>query len=235
MDIPKLHDWPTTQAEAIELQRRLAGKVIVDVPLPSCERIAGADISYNKYSNTVYAGVVVLNAADLSVVERKGVVAESPFPYVPGLLSFREAPVVLQAFRLLATRPDAVMCDGQGLAHQRRFGLACHLGLWLDLPCFGCAKSRLVGSFTPPGEEAGATSPLTYRGEVVGAVVRTKRRTNPVFVSPGHKIDLASAVRWTLATCKGYRIPEPTRQAHLFVNELRRGEADADAGGPASA
>jgi deoxyribonuclease V len=230
MHIPHLHDWPTTPTEAVELQRRLAGQVVVDTPLAGCELIAGADISYNKYSSTVYAGVVVLRAADLTLVERKGVVAESPFPYVPGLLSFREAPVVLKAFTLLTARPDAVMCDGQGLAHPRRFGLACHLGLWLDLPCFGCAKSRLVGTFEPPGEEAGAASPLTYRGEVVGSVVRTKKRTNPVFVSPGHRIDRESAVRLTMAACRGYRIPEPTRQAHLFVNELRRGAVEPDGG-----
>jgi deoxyribonuclease V len=231
MDIPHLHDWPTAPQEAIELQRRLAGQVVVDAPLASCDLLAGADISYNKYSSTVYAGVVVLRTSDLSLVERKGVVAESPFPYIPGLLSFREAPVVLKAFALLEARPDAVMCDGQGLAHQRRFGLACHLGLWLNLPTFGCAKSRLVGKFDPPGEEAGSTSPLVYRGEVVGSVVRTKRRTNPVFVSPGHRIDRESAVRLTLAACGGYRIPEPTRQAHLFVNQLRLGAVAPDAGG----
>ena len=225
MDIPKLHDWPTTQAEAIELQRRLAGAVVVDVPLPSCDLIAGADISYNLHSSTVYAGVVVLRLSDLSVIERKGVIGESPFPYVPGLLSFREAPVVLRAFARLEHRPDALMCDGQGRAHPRRFGLACHLGLWLDLPCFGCAKSRLTGKFGELSPDAAAHVPLTDRGEVIGSVVRTRRRTNPVFVSPGHKIDLESAVRLTLATCKGYRIPEPTRLAHLYVNELRRGEA----------
>jgi deoxyribonuclease V len=117
------------------------------------------------------------------------------------------------------------MCDGQGRAHPRRFGLACHLGLWLDLPCFGCAKSRLTGKFGELSPDAAAHVPLTDRGEVIGSVVRTRRRTNPVFVSPGHKIDLESAVRLTLATCKGYRIPEPTRLAHLYVNELRRGEA----------
>jgi len=224
MDIRPLHRWDLSADEAIELQRVLAGRVVVDRPLESCDLIAGADISYNLRSSTVYAGVVVLRTADLGVVERKGVVAESPFPYIPGLLSFREAPVVLQAFARIEHRPDAVMCDGQGLAHPRRFGLACHIGLWLDLPCFGCAKSRLTGRFGELGPEAGARTPLRDRGEVVGSVVRTKKRTNPVFVSPGHKIDLESAVRLTLATCKGYRIPEPTRQAHLYVNELRRGE-----------
>jgi deoxyribonuclease V len=225
MDIRHLHDWPTTEAEAIALQRQLAGRVVTDIPLAECELIAGADISYSTISATVYAGVVVLRAADLSVVERQSVVAESPFPYVPGLLSFRETPVLLRVFERLTTRPDVVMCDGQGLAHPRRFGLACHLGLWLDLPCFGCAKSRYVGTYRQPGRAAGSVEWLLDRGEAVGRVVRTREGTRPVFVSAGHKIDLTSAVHWALASCGGYRVPEPTRLADNFVDELRRGAA----------
>src|SRR5262249_12948151 len=158
-----------------------------------------------------------------SVIERRGVVAEATFPYVPGLLSFREAPVVLEAFAKLEHAPDVVVCDGQGLAHMRRFGLACHLGLWLDRPCLGCAKTLLVGKFGAQGPEAGARADLVDRGEVVGAAVRTKRNVQPVYVSAGHRIDLDSAVRVVLAGAAGYRVPEPTRQAHLYVNELRRG------------
>jgi deoxyribonuclease V len=229
MRVPTLHAWNLTPKEAVALQRRLAGQILADAPLASCDLIAGADISYNLYSRTVYAGVVVLRASDLSLVERKGVVAESPFPYIPGLLSFREAPIVIQVFRILETTPDVVMCDGQGTAHPRRLGVAAHLGLWLNLPCFGCAKSRLCGEFEEPADEAGARSPLNDRGEVVGSVVRTKKRTKPVFVSTGHRIDLDSSVHWTLATGRGYRIPEPTRQAHLYVNALRRGDLAPDA------
>jgi deoxyribonuclease V len=225
MDVHTLHDWDLTPAEAVALQRQLADRVVTDMPLGPCELVAGADISYNLYSNTLYAGVVVLRTADLTVVERRGVVAESPFPYVPGLLSFREAPVLVKAFARVESRPGAVMCDGQGLAHPRGLGLACHVGLWLEVPCVGCAKSLLVGRFKGLGEKAGSTAPLLYHGSEVGRAVRTKDRVNPVYVSAGHRIDLDSSVRLVLATCAGYRIPEPTRQAHLYVNELRRGDA----------
>jgi deoxyribonuclease V len=225
MKIHRLHDWDLSPTEAVARQRELAGRVVTDTPLAACAFIAGADVSYNRYSSTFYAGVVVVRVADGEVVERRGAVKESPFPYVPGLLSFREAPALLEAFTRVEARPDAVMCDGQGLAHPRRLGIACHLGLWLDLPTIGCAKSHLAGTFTEPGPEAGSASPLRLGGDVVGEVVRTKARTKPVFVSPGHKVDVASSTRWVLASCRGYRVPEPTRQAHLYVNELRRGEA----------
>jgi deoxyribonuclease V len=225
MQIHPLHRWDLSQAEAVALQRELAGRVRTDVPLADGTLLAGADASYNKLSPTVYAGVVVLRLPDLAVVERRGASVDVAFPYVPGLLSFREAPALLAAFARVESKPDAVMCDGQGLAHPRRIGIACHLGLWLDTPCFGCGKTRLVGRFAEPGRAAGSRSPLTDRGEVIGEVVRTKNNVNPVFVSPGHKIDLPSAIRLTLESAAGYRIPEPTRQAHLYVNELRRGES----------
>jgi deoxyribonuclease V len=225
MKIRRLHEWDLTPTEAVKLQRELAGRVVTDKPLTTCESIAGADVSYNRFSSTFYAGVVVVRVADGKVLERKGAIADSPFPYVPGLLSFREAPALLEAFAKIETRADAVMCDGQGLAHPRRLGVACHLGLFLDVPTIGCAKSHLAGAFDEPAPEAGSTSPLRLGGDVVGEVVRTKLRTRPLFVSPGNKVDVASATRWVLASCHGYRLPEPTRQAHLYVNELRRGEA----------
>jgi deoxyribonuclease V len=226
MNVYPQHSWELSETDPIALQRQLAGRVVTDTPLPRFDFVAGADISYNKSSSRVYAGVVVIRVAEFVVVERQGVTAEAPFPYIPGLLSFREAPVVLQAFARVESRVDAVMCDGQGLAHPRRFGLACHLGLWLDVACLGCAKSRLTGSHGELAAEAGSHTPLLSRGKVIGAVVRTKSNVNPVYVSAGHKIDLASAVRVTLATCHGYRIPEPTRQAHLYVNELRLAAAE---------
>jgi deoxyribonuclease V len=228
MKIHRLHDWNLAPIEAVALQRKLAARVVTDTPLTNCERIAGADVSYNRFSSTFYAGVVVVRVADGEVLERRGAMAESPFPYVPGLLSFREAPALLQAFAKIKSKPDVVMCDGQGLAHPRRLGVACHIGLWLDVPTFGCAKSRLTGEFEEPAPAAGSTSPLRLGNEIVGEVVRTKARTKPVFVSPGHRIDVASSTRWVLASCRGYRIPEATRQAHLYVNELRRGEASPD-------
>lgn len=221
MIIPTLHSWNLTPHAAIALQKELAQQIDVARPLQKCELIAGADCSYNRRSPKLYAAVVVLRISDGSIVETQGAVGESPFPYIPGLLSFREAPIVLQAFAKLKHRPDVVMCDGQGFAHPRRFGLACHLGLWLKIPCFGCAKTRLIGEHDEPGPDAGDTAPLRDKDEIVGNVVRTKKKTKPVFVSPGNLIDLKSAVRWMLASCRGYRIPEPTRQAHLHVNQMR--------------
>src|SRR5262245_11555618 len=230
MQIYPLHSWNLTQAQAVALQRELAPRVRTDIPLKRCDLIAGADISYNRYSTTLHAGVVVLRTYDWSVVEKQGVRGEATFPYVPGLLSFREIPVLLQAFALIQVEPDLVMLDGQGIAHPRRLGIACHVGLWLDRPCLGCGKTRLTGRFGELARPAGSTADLVDKGQVVGRVVRTKAGVNPVFVSPGHKIDLDSAVSWALAATQGYRIPEPTRQAHLFVNELRRAAGDLQPG-----
>jgi deoxyribonuclease V len=225
MHIHPVHSWNLAPAEAVALQRQLAGRVLTDIPLTSCDLIAGADVSYDQGSTKFYAGVVVLRTDDLSIVERRGAALDSPFPYIPGLLSFREAPALLEAFARVQSAPGAVMVDGQGIAHPRRLGIASHLGLWLDLPCIGCAKSLLTGRYKEPAHDAGSTSALHDGNEVIGQVVRTKSGVKPLFVSVGHRIDLDSAVRWVLACGHGYRLPEPTRQAHLFVNELRRGEA----------
>jgi deoxyribonuclease V len=221
MDVPRLHDWPATAADAVELQRRLADRVDTSTPLSGFDLVAGCDIAYATDSNRVFAAVVVLAAADLSVVEERTVTAEATFPYVPGLLSFREVPPLLAAFRDVRHTPDVVMLDGQGVAHPRRFGLACHLGLWLGLPCLGCAKSRLIGDHDDPGPNAGDTSPLTIGGEPVGAVMRSAAGAKPVYVSAGHRIDLASSVAVVRATLSGYRHPAPTRAAHLAGNRLR--------------
>lgn len=226
MRIEPLHSWNLTPTEAVALQRQLAEQVETTTPLVRCELIAGADVSYRRFSKTIYAGVVVLHLPDLTVVEKKGVTTQATFPYVPGLLSFRETPPLLEAFALLESVPDAIMLDGQGQAHPRRFGYACHTGLWLQKPCFGCAKSLLVGEYKRLGKKAGSVAPLRHRDEVVGQAVRTKDNVKPVFVSAGHRINLQSAVRLVLEACRGYRIPEPTRQAHLYVNELRRQGGD---------
>ena len=222
MKIHRLHSWDLTDAEAVALQRRLAGRVDASTPLGRCDLVAGADISYNLYSPTLFAGVVVLRTSDWAIVETQGVIGEATFPYRTGLLTFREAPTLLEAFARVQSEPDAVMIDGAGIAHPRRIGLAAHMGLWLDRPTIGCAKSRLTGKFKEPGREAGSVAPLTDKGAVIGSVVRTKTGVNPLFISVGHRIDLASAVRLVLEASRGYRVPEPTRQAHLLVNELRR-------------
>jgi deoxyribonuclease V len=225
MEIRALHSWDLTPKDAVALQRELARQIDITRPLKKCALIAGADCSYSRASPKFYAAVVVLRTDDFSIVETQGVVGESPFPYIPGLLSFREIPILLRAFTQLACRPDVVMLDGQGYAHPRRIGLACHLGLWLGIPTFGCAKTRLIGEHDEPGVEAGDFAALLDKQERIGNVVRTKTKTKPVYVSAGHLIDLKSAMRWTLASCRGYRIPEPTRQAHLHVNQMRLHDA----------
>lgn len=222
MTIRPLHAWDVTPKEAVALQRELAGQIRLtklDRPL---ETVAGCDVSYNKRSPELYAAVVVVTIPELIPVETVTVKKTVTFPYVPGLLSFRECPPLLEAFSRLTHCPSAVMLDGQGIAHPRRFGLACHMGLWLDLPCLGCAKSRFVGEFEPPGDQAGDSSPLRdEQGERIGVVLRTRQRTNPVFVSPGHRIDFQGAVKIVKATLSGYRVPLPTRLAHIAANEAR--------------
>jgi len=223
MKIHSLHVWDLDAAEAVALQRELASRVDTCTPVTGCNLIAGADVSYNKFSSTFYAAVVVWRVDDNTIVERQGAVGESTFPYISGLLSFREAPILLAAFAKVQSEPDAIMLDGQGVAHPRRLGLASHVGLWLDRPCVGCAKSRLTGQYQEPDRTAGAQAWLVDRKQIVGKVVRTKTGVQPVYVSAGHRIDLDSAVRLVLMSCRGYRLPEPTRQAHLHVNVLRRG------------
>jgi deoxyribonuclease V len=222
MRIHHLHSWDLSIPDAIALQKELAGKVDTRTPLVDCQLVAGADISYNLRSPVFYAAVVVLRTADWSIVEKQEVVRESPFPYVPGLLSFREGPALLEAFARIESQVDAVMIDGHGIAHPRRIGIASHIGLLLDLPTIGCAKSLLVGKYKEPRAKRGSLAPLVEKDDVIGGIVRTRDQVKPVFVSVGHKIDQASAVRLVLRSARGYRIPEPTRQAHLHVNALRR-------------
>lgn len=224
----QLHEWAMTPHEAVELQKRLRERVRITPLKKRIRTIAGADISFNKFSPVVYAGLVVLSLPELEVIEEVGVVSETRFPYLSGLLSFREAPSVLEAWAKLQTEPDAVMFDGQGIAHPRRVGIASHVGLWLNRPTFGCAKSVLVGKYAEPDAERGGWTELVdpKKNEVVGAAVRTKTNVQPIFVSPGHLIDLPGAIRLTLECDGGYRQPEPTRRAHHLVNALRRGERE---------
>ena len=185
--------------------------------------VAGADISYAKGDDLFYAAVVLLKFPELEIVEQLSVSERVTFPYIPGLLSFREGPVLLKAFEKLKSIPDVAIFDGQGIAHPRRLGLASHMGLFLAIPTIGCAKSRLVGI---PRDEAGNRpgdfSHLIFNDTVVGAVVRTKKNVKPVFVSQGHKIGLERTIEIIIASCKGYRLPEPTRKAHIEVNRVRQ-------------
>jgi deoxyribonuclease V len=243
MHYEKLHAWDLKPTEAVQLQKQLSRQVRVEPLTRQVKLVAGCDISFNKFSDIVYAGIIVLRLPELEVADRATAVTRVDFPYVPGLLSFRETPALLEAWQRLNTAPDLVMLDGQGLAHPRRFGIACHFGLLTGRPTLGCAKSVLVGKYDEPGETAGSYSLMEHKGETVGAAVRTKDKVAPVFVSVGNLIDLEGAIDLTLKCVKGYapessaalfesaprtkskyRIPEPTRLAHNMVNALRRGE-----------
>ena len=214
MKVIRQHDWQVTTGEAVRLQKNLVGKVIRVGSIGQPRLIAGVDISVNRWAKTGTAAVVVLSFPDLDIVEVKTKTDNISFPYVPGLLSFREAPLILAAYEQLSNEPDIIMVDGQGIAHPRRMGLASHLGLFLAVPTIGCAKSRLCGSHEEPGNERGDYAELFDNDEVIGAVVRTRSRVKPVYVSIGHKIDLAASINLVLRCCRGYRLPEPTRLAH---------------------
>jgi len=216
-----LHDWDLAPTAAVRLQQELREQVRIQLPAHAIETIAGADISFNKYSETVYAAIVVLRLSDLQTIETAGVVSTAKFPYIPGLLSFREIPCLIEAWQKLQIEPDAIVLDGQGMAHPRRMGIACHAGLIFDRPAIGCAKSVLCGKFDDPFPERGSWSPMIHRGETVGAALRTKNRVQPVYVSPGHFIDLDASIELMLQCDGGYRVPEATRRAHLLVNEMR--------------
>jgi len=221
------HRWDLSVPEAITLQKQLREQIELTPLEKEVRYVGGADISFNKYSETVYAGVVVLELATLKEVDRSLVVTEAHFPYVPGLLSFREIPSLLQAWEKLALKPDVLIVDGHGIAHPRRLGIATHLGLLIDVPTVGCAKSKLTGRYDEPDQEPGATSPLWDRHEQIGLVLRTKRKVQPLFVSPGHKITFAQSVQLVLQCITKYRLPETTRHAHNAVNELRRQFTDS--------
>ena len=220
----RLHPWNVTIQRAASIQEDLRSRLDLRVaaPLRSLKNIAGADVSYDRGGDVIFGAVVVLSWPDLELVEKAGSVGRAEFPYVPGYLSFREIPVLLHAFSSIRRKPDVVFCDGQGIAHPRGFGLACHLGMILDVSSLGCAKSRLVGDHGEPGRSRGSSAPLTYKGLKVGTVLRTRDGVAPIYVSPGHRIDHDTATRLTLSCCRGMRIPEPTRLAHIEVNRLRR-------------
>jgi deoxyribonuclease V len=227
-----LHAWDVSPTEARSIQADLGGRVdLSDAISPDAiETVAGVDNTYVKEDGKTTAGavVVVLSFPEMEVIETSVTWQSIAFPYVPGLLSFREAPAVLAAYAGLTVEPDVVLCDGQGYAHPRRFGLASHLGVILDRPTIGCAKSRLVGKYEEPERTFGVYTPLVDRGEVVGAAVRTRPRHKPLFVSPGHKISVETAVEITLSCCRnGAFLPEPTRLAHQLVTQERRARIDA--------
>ena len=222
MQIRHLHAWDVSPQEAIQLQKELRSRLDLK-KLPGPIRcVAGGDVSFSRKSGRIWAGVVVLSFPDLIKIEEQWIEDKVEFPYIPGLLSFRELPVLLEALERLESDPDLIICDGQGVAHPRGLGLASHLGLHVNRATIGCAKSRLVGEFSEVKKEKGSYTPLWYKEQMVGAVVRTKRDVKPLFISPGNRITLDESVKIVLGCCGKYRMPEPTRQAHLLVSRLRR-------------
>ncbi len=204
------------------LQRELAGRVRLE-PLAAPPRtIAGTDLAFDPRAGLAHAAVVIVDAATLAPVTAAAVTRPVDFPYVPGLLSFREIPALLDCLERLGELPDLFICDGQGIAHPRAFGLAAHLGVLLDRPSIGCAKSRLVGEHAEPHADRGGQAELCYQGRVVGAVLRTRRNVRPLYISPGHRVTVADATALVLATATRFRVPEPIRLAHRLAAEEKR-------------
>jgi deoxyribonuclease V len=219
--MPFLHPWNVSPQEAIRIQEELREKVRLRPPQMPPQTLAAADVSYSRTDDKLFGAFLLFSYPDLTLLESAAAKGRSPFPYIPGLLSFREAPILLKAFSKLDREPNLILIDGQGIAHPRSMGIAAHMGILLDLPSIGCAKSRLFGTEAEPGPHQGSFLPLIEEGRTVGMIVRTRTRVKPVYVSPGHKMDLETSVRIVLSLCRGYRIPEPLRQAHIFVNRLR--------------
>jgi len=220
----KQHAWNVGYKKAVEIQERLKKSIILKGSVKNCKLIAGADVSYTKESEIFYASVVVFNLQTMERVEEVTASGKVDFPYIPGLLSFRESPILLKAFAKIKSEPDVIILDAQGIAHPRGIGLASHIGLLLDKSSIGCAKTRLIGEYNEVGGEVGSHSRLTVKDKIVGAVLRTRKNVKPVFVSPGHKIDLKTSIDLILKSCRGYRLPEPVRQAHNLVKKTATGK-----------
>lgn len=221
MKLRHIHTWNVTIEEAKSIQLQLHDKIMLHELHEPVELIAGADVSYSRKLKKSFASVLIFKYPELAIIERAEAIADVHFPYVPGYLTFREAPVLLSAFEEITLVPDLVLFDGQGIAHPRHLGIAAHLGLFLNIPTIGCAKSRLIGEYDEVGFERGDYSALLHRNEVIGAVVRTRKNVKPIFVSPGFKITVDESLEWALKTCLGYRIPEPVRQSHMTVTKMR--------------
>lgn len=216
------HPWAVSVREACAIQEDLRRRLILeDVPLAP-ETVAGVDVSFSHTRDLLYAAIVVLDAASLETIETQSAALKPVFPYIPGLLTFREGPVVLEAYARLVREPDLLMFDGQGIAHPRGLGLAAHVGVLLDKPSIGCAKSRLVGEFKEPKQKRGSMRTLSLHRKKVGVVLRTKDNTKPLFVSPGQRITVETAAQRVLDAGKGYRLPEPTRRAHHEAERAKR-------------
>jgi len=217
--IRSLHPWDVTPQEAISIQRELREYVLCEDAMGEVKTVAGVDVGFTQNGKITRAALVVLGFPDFQPLEDSIAQIPTTFPYIPGLLSFREIPAILSALEQLSITPDLLLCDGQGLAHPRRFGLACHLGVLTDIPSIGVGKTRLTGTYDDVAEERGAWEQLTDGSEIIGAVLRTRTGVKPVFVSIGHRISLETAIDMVLKCAPKYRLPEPIRQAHKLASQ----------------
>ena len=217
-----IHTWDLTPKQAIELQKQLTSHVSLEDEFDKINFVAGIDVGFENKGAITRAAIVILHYPSLELAEYVIARRNTTFPYVPGLLSFREIPAILDAMVQLKQEPDMVFCDGQGYAHPRRLGIACHLGILLDIPSIGVGKSRLIGTHKPPVDQRGAWQPLNDSGEVIGAVLTTRQGVKPVYVSPGHRICLESAVRYVMECTTRFKLPETTRRAHYYASVYGR-------------
>ena len=223
MEIKPLHDWNLSPQQAVEIQKQLAYEVVAEDKFGApFKTVAGIDLGYDVKNDTSRAVVVVLSFPELELLETSEALLPIQFPYVPGLLSFRETPVAIKALEKLKVTPDVILCDGQGLAHPRRFGIACHIGVIADVPTIGVAKSLLVGKYENLGEERGSVAPLIHRGEQVGVALRTKDRVQPLFISVGHRVSLETSIEIVLQCAPKYRLPETTRLADKLASYRKK-------------
>jgi len=200
--------------KAIQFQEALKDRIILKKTFSKVRTIGGGDVAYSKDGKYCFGAIAVLSFPDMEALDTATAVGKIPFPYIPGLLSFREGPILIKTFKRLKLKPDVMIYDGQGIAHPRGMGLASHMGLWLDVPSIGCAKTSLLDEFISPGPSKGNVESIRWKGKKVGAVLRTRENVKPLFVSPGHRIDLPTSIQLILKSCKGYRFPEPLRKAH---------------------
>ncbi len=215
-----LHSWNVSVEEAIQIQEALRDRIILKKTFSRVKTIGGGDVAYSRNGNLLFGAIVVLSFPKMEILDTATDDGKVSFPYIPGLLSFREGPILIKAFQRLRLKPDMMIYDGQGTAHPRGIGLASHMGLWLDVPSIGCAKTPLLREFISPGSSRGSFEWIRREGKKVGAVLRTKDGVKPLFVSPGHQIDLRTSNQLILGSCKGFRFPEPLREAHQLAERV---------------
>ena len=218
-----LHPWKVSIEKAIRIQENLKDRLILKKTFSSLKTIGGADVAYSINKNSFFGAIVVLSYPEMKLIDNATAQGKISFPYIPGLFSFREGPILVKVFQGLKVKPDLMIFEGHGIAHPGGLGLASHMGLWFNLPSIGCARTPLLKEFDSPALSRGSFEWIFLKGKKVGAVVRTRQGVKPVFVSPGHRIDLMTSIRIVLATCQRYRIPEPLRKAHQISREMLSG------------